>query len=63
MMKTSSRTSLLAALLASAVLTTALASCDNEFGIISSIQAEKEQTGTKLFLNPMVTKALVFNNS
>jgi len=62
-MNTSSRTPPLAALLAAAFLAAALAACDNEFGIISSIQAEKEQTGTKLFLNTTVTKALAFNGS
>jgi hypothetical protein len=63
-MNTSSRMPVLSALLASAILSiAALASCNNEFGIIDSIQTEKKQAGSNLFRNTTVTKVLAFKNA
>ena len=56
-MHTQRRTTLLSLLAAAALL---LSSCDNSFGVFSSIQDEVEQTGTDIFKNSSVKRAFAF---
>lgn len=59
-MHTQRRTTLLSLLAAAALL---LSSCDNSFGVFSSIQDEVEQTGTDIFKNSQVTRAFALGTS